>query len=76
MRLFSLPLLFWQHQIHQNSPRQNAGFQPISVPAAPNPLEQKTHITTLTYMSNNAIIIVSRSNVSSKHHLLGSSNLI
>ena len=76
MRLFSLPLLFWQHQIPQNKPRQNAGFQPIFVPTAPNPLEQKTQISSLTYMSNNAIIIVSRSNVSTKHHLLGITSFI
>lgn len=34
MRLFSHTLLFWQHQKSRNKPRQNAGFQPIFVPAA------------------------------------------
>jgi len=75
MRHLSHSLLFWQHQINQNKPRQNAGFQPFFVPVHPNPLEQKTRTTTLTYMSNNGIIIVSRGNNPSKQFNLDGNNL-
>ena len=75
MRHLSLSLLFWQHPKDQNTPRQNAGFQPISVPVCPSPPEQKTHSIPLTNMSNYSIIIVSRGNNPSKQFPLAASTI-